>query len=272
MKYFLLLVFLFTTLVGQSQYANSYKNKGVLAVPKTKTVVALLGNRAYDEAIQQAMKEYWTHSEYEFKPMKEINNLISDENLSFILPLTFTILNADQHQLALIIGGKPDISKYTVLHLVAYAMVDGLNTERNYEECAYRMPHMIKSINSALDLVKSEKITMGAKDKLNAYYVSKAPAIKDKELLVSKDFFGPGMKEDEFGQLYKHPYKIVEPEVIAKAIADKDSSKAYLLNINTKNTYTMVFDAATGDVLYTESDDKITRKQKVAQLSNSVGK
>lgn len=271
MRIALLLIFVAATMGLHAQYAAGYKNKGLVELKNTTTIVALTGDMFYDAAIKKAVEAEWKQTPYEFRKMSEINSLISDSKYSFLMPITFTIINMDQHQLGLIMGGKEDISKYTPLHLTAWAIVDGMNLERNMNDCDYRLPHMIKSINDAIDIAASEKISLNVKDKYNTYYTGKASAIKNKTLLINKNYLGPLLKEEDIKASYAHPFQIVEETAIEQAINKKDERFCYLIQASTKNTYTFVWDASTGQVWYAESNDKLGKVEKMKALSDAIG-
>ncbi|MBU0763245.1 MAG: hypothetical protein KJ607_00255 [Bacteroidetes bacterium] len=252
-----------------AQYCAGYKNKGVKETGNTTTLVALTGDTYWDTAIKDAMEKYWKHSKFEFKHFDEIEQFIPDKSYSFLMPVTMKLIT-EQHQLAFFIGGKADITKYTPLHLVAYAIIDGMNLEKDYNECAYRLVHMIKSMNDAIDIAKEQQFSTGVGDKLMGYYNKKATGIKDKILLINKEYTGATLSEEDIKELYPYPFEIAGQEIIEKAIDAKDEKYCYMIKATTKNTYTFVFDCATGEVWYAESNDKLTKKDKIKQLADTV--
>ena len=138
---------------------------------KSKTVVVLLGDTAYDNSMKRAMNQYWKITKFDFVNIKDIDTQISDETKSFLLPLMITVtwkheINSKYSDysklkcwLTVINGGKKSIMKYSDNDPIAISPFNYWGNENDYKKCAYRLDYMIKGMNDAFETCKQNKHT-----------------------------------------------------------------------------------------------------------------
>ncbi len=234
--------------------AVGYKSDQYEKFITTKTYVVKMDEFYFDGNMDEAMKD-WKITPYEFITNAEFKAKVSDKTASFILPVTiFTGTRGQEyHYLALINGGRKDLSYYDYNDMLAYAVINHYGNEVTNISCAHRVHNMISSMINAMELVKKNDIKGNPKkivDNLMEYYRSLSNKIPKRILLVNKAAIGNKMTEEEFGKIYQHKFEFCTQEKLAQVIREKDARYYYYQPGITLNKSMFVFDPATGEVVY----------------------
>jgi hypothetical protein len=222
--------------------------------------VVLSGDKNFDEGIKSSLKSNWNLKPVEFIDNTTFENTINDETKAFMLLVKISDEKGQQvyHFLAIIMGGKKKIRKYSYDDMVAYCPLNGFGGESPLTNCAFRLPILIYQLQSVINLNKkndfgSNSFTIGKN--LNKFYSQNAKKIKSKTLLINTDAANFKFTADEIKKEgYKYPVEYCNNEKIAEVIKNKDPKYAILQPAITLNKFIMVFDAATYECLYSKID------------------
>jgi len=279
MKNFLIALMLFISMTGMAQYASlGYKmTDDYQRFSGSTTYVVLTDNAAYDSNMVHAVKKYWTLTPYKFiNYKKDLNKKIRDKKASFLLLLNMATEESEDlyNCLALVNGGKPTLSAYEFIDMLAYCPTNHFQNELVMYDCSYRVKNMVQSIISTLNMVQKSQMK-GDLEKMREMaeknYRAKASKIKDRILLISPEIIGDKIDEDDFKKTYPHKTEFCKKETIEKMIASGDSSFYYLLLSATAVKSVFVVDPSNGDVLYADhGSGKYFAKDDLKDLTKAI--
>ena len=274
-------LFVITTNAHAQFCAKSYDSKDFTQFKSSKTYAVKTGDKKFDTELESALKEYWQITSYTLINEVQVEDMISDESASFLLPLKVSTTDGKgfYHFYALINGGKKKLDKYLYNDLVAYALINRWGNESTPNLCAPRLRNMIASMVTAIKIVEDEKIkaasTFGILNELTKYYSKQSSKIKSRTLLINKDACGQKFDENDFTQAYPFKYEFCPQDKITKAIASKDTNYYYLQPAISANKMILVFDPATGEVVYAGyqamSMSTSVNKKNIEELAKAIG-
>jgi hypothetical protein len=178
---------------------------------------------------------------YAFAPYGDLQNYISSYEHSLVLPvqddkaLMIAVLRGDKK--------RKGVADYSSESMIAFADIDNMGLEATISDAMYRLPHMIKSMDTYIHEVSEGNINVSSCDKIRMntakYYNRRAEEIRQKTLLIDSRYV---LKVD-MDDVYPYSYKIADKSEIAGAITNKKAGFCYLAG-------NYIFDAQTGDVLH----------------------
>lgn len=237
--------------------AQSYKSKDFDRFRSSKTYVILSGIPAFDQAIQDAMKESWKITSYSTVDNTELKTKIKDESASFIGLILIGEPNRGYHYLALFNGGKKSIRLYEYEDMIAYCPINRWVDEPELTDCAWRVRNMIESMVKTIQMMQETNLngsTLGGVKDLREFYNKRAPQIKDRTLLVAESSMGKKWKKEWFTENYPFKYEFCDRKKIEKAIQERSKAYYYLQPGITLNKSWFVFDPSNGETLYWNFD------------------
>lgn len=223
----------------------------------TTTYVVLEDNpmSEYNFKIKEAVEKSWTITPYEFIKATEFEEMRSDINKSFLVKLDIKFtgdkLEATYNFLSVVLGAA--VKKHTDLPDIcslplAYKSVG----EESY---AYKLEGLLRvAQNHIQNLNKNPKLI---KKKIFKQYNKNRKQVKEKELWVVEQDLDKSVRSlNDVRKNYPHTVKIVTPEDIEKAVAEKNPNVIYLHKVGPEGTrlqarcYKMLIDAADGKLYY----------------------
>ena len=240
----------FTSFAQRGGCVQAEKNTK-LFILKTKAMVMLTKNQAYNDAITKAFKENWKVTPYDFVPISDLKKYLSSYAHSVVLPVndnsttTIAVLRGDRQ--------KKDISNFTKETMIAYADLDGLAFEPSMNDAIYRLPHMVKSMDNYISEVNKGKIDVSdctlIRSNTARYYNRNASGLKGKTLLIDNRYEIKGDLE----ALYPFSCKLVDKKEIEEAVRNRKAGVCYLVS-------NYIFDAQTGQVLHMSYESLPSKK------------
>lgn len=258
MKKNIFYLFLLLSNLGFSQLSSvDFKSEAFSQFKASKTYIVLSGDAKYDSEITLAANDTWKATPFQTIKASELPTKITDKSASFILLVTIDGSKPQQnyHYLAVINGGKKSLSKYDYDDLIAYCPINFFLNENKLTDCSYRVRNMLESMVQAIDVVQQSDAkgnSLKIAKKLQEIYLSKAPKIKERTLLVCQESVGKKLTNADFAGLYPYKFEFCSKEKIEKAIKDKSKEYYYLQPAITLNKSIFVFDPSNGEVVYFE--------------------
>lgn len=235
--------------------AVPYKSKLFDQFKASKTYVLMTGNEKYDTEIQEAIKDVWKITPYEFISGKEFNTKTLDKAASFLVLVDIGVGSYGQeyNYLALINGGKKKPNDYNYRDMIAYCPINHFQDEPKNTDCAYRLRNMIESMVQSMEIVQKNDIKGNTKnivDDLQKIYNTKASNIAKRTLLICEDGIGKKLTKADIAGVYPYKFEMCKREKIEQAIKDKSKDYYYFQACVTLNKSMFVFDPSNGEVLY----------------------
>ena len=204
---------------------------------KTKTLVVLDQNplNTYDSEIIEAMENEWTITEFEFIKYDEFEQKRKDPGYSFLKLVNITYendkLNAVYKFLNLSLGGDyfsitqmPDIVSVPV----AYNKVD----EDSYN---YKLGILVRFIQNHVKLITEHPEIISAN--VFKYYNDNKGDVKTKTLyLIPEELESSINSNARINKIYQYDFKLVTPDDIKEAIADRDETVVFLHKVGPEGT------------------------------------
>lgn len=249
--------------------AESEKFANILT---SKTMVVLVGDEKFDNAVKKAVEKYWKVTPYEFIEMNKIDEYISDKSKTFLLPFVVTVTYthsagsgfSDYSKIkswySLLIGGRSKLTNYSDNDALVISPFNYYGDERSFVKCAYRMDYMVKGINDAINRSKEKNLTgSGPKvifksiDEINKGTVA---AISKKTLVINKDVIcwfnnKPFISGKLFeGAKYNFKYKLVSDSEFKSIMAGNSSEYLCYFPSIEVNKHILIFDPSTKSTVY----------------------
>ena len=267
LRLLLLTCFLFFSAMQNKSLAQfvgcDYESDNFRSFLYTKLLVVLDGSPKYNEALKQAVQEYWKSTPFQFIEASQVDYWIENERYSFLMPLTIEeIRNNDIavyikrfNYLAVFVGGKGALKKYSKNDLIAYAPFDFDHLEKDKDESVYRLGLMVKSMQDAINIVQREKMT-GNFEKLQTslieHYNKRASTLAKKTLLVNHDYFYPKFTKYDFGRSFPYKYEITDGKTISQFIQNKDQKYLFMAKAYTNEKYLFIYNLFSGEVIFAD--------------------
>jgi len=250
-----LLMFIAVNLSAQDAVAT---NDEINKFYKTKTYVVFDSNifGSYNKHIKKAVEQNWTLTEVEFIDESKYAQMKYSYRNSFLVR-TKVKFTKDKSKtaytfLSLLLGSRkagsmsamPDLCSFPL----SYYNVD-------YDKYLYKLGAVIKFMQNHVKLTQ-ENPDLNSKNILK-YYNKNAEKLSGKTLYVLKDELASDVNTvSKIKAYYSGNVKIVEPEVIKKAIADKNSNVVFLHKVGPDENsqkmriYKVIMGAADGKLYY----------------------
>ena len=224
---------------------------------KTKTYVVFDSNifGSYNKAIKKAIEQNWTLTEVEFIDETKYHKIRRSYRNSFLVR-TKVRFTKDKSKtaytfLSLLLGSSkggmesmPDLCSFPL----SYYNVD-------YDKYLYKLGAIIMFMQNHVK-VTEENPKLSSKNILK-YYSKNAEKLNEKTLYVLKDELDSDVNTvSKIKAYYSGNVKIVEPEAINKAIADKDPNVVFLHKVGPDSEsqkmriYKVIMGAADGKLYY----------------------
>ncbi len=279
MKKVLFLLLTVISIHSSAQYASlGFKmTNGYDLFLASTTYVVLTDNAAYDTNIVHAVKKYWVLTPYKFiNYKKELPKKLRDKKASFLLLLNMSTEESEDlyNCLALINGGKPTLSGYEFIDMLAYCPTNHFQNELVTYNSSYRVKNMVQSIVATVNKVQSEKLKGDLekmRELLEKSYRLQAGKIKDRILLICPEIIADKMDEEDFKKTYPYKTEFCKKETIERVIETGDSSFYYLQLTATAVKSMFVIDPHNGEVVYAHhSAGKVFSKDDLKDLAKAI--
>ena len=222
----------------KSQFSDgSRRPKEIELIPKTTTYVLASGKPEFDKALFKAVEENWTLS-----PLGDPSDLGARVDLSIESRSYVSWLAGPLGMIGVLPGGLhrkknevygPDFA--------AYALLSTERAEVNPEQCIYRLPLMIQSLQQA---IKGRTSGEGREKFYAAKEINElTPVLKGKTILVERAL----LNEEEIRILDgEHRFRLeyADRERIEKAIAERSPDEALMVLIYHQYFDLVIYDLA----------------------------
>jgi len=204
---------------------------------QTKTLVVLDRNplNTYDAEIEEAMKNEWTITEYDFIRYEEFEEKRKDPDYSFLMLVNVTFekdkLNAVYKFLNLSLGGNyysmnqmPDLVSVPVAY-------------RNVEEDSYnyKLGILVRFIQNHIKLIYEHPELISSN--IFKHYNDNKGDVKQKNLYLIADELEKSVNSAaRISKVYPHKFTLVTREDIKDAITNKDDQVVFLHKVGPEGT------------------------------------
>jgi hypothetical protein len=247
-------------------------------------LVVLDGTPKYNEILKQAVKDYWKITPYQFIEPNQVDLWLDNERYSFLMPIVIEeIRNNDIstytkrfNYLAVIVGGKKSLKKYSKNDLISYAPFDFDNSEKERSESTFRLALMIRAMHDAILIMQQEKMT-GNYQKLGEalieHYNKKSSTLAKKTLLVNPDYFSKKFGKIDFAHAYPFKYEVADRGKIVQLMKDRDLHYLYLSIVSTDEKYLFIYNLYNGEIIYASFKvvGEVFNKKEVKIMSKAAG-
>lgn len=245
--------------LGMTSFAERYvtRHEDIKTFMGTTTYVVLEDNpmSEYNFKIKEAVEKSWTITPYEFINTAQFEEMRGDITKSFLVKLDIKFtgdkLEATYNFLSVVLGAGvrrhtdlPDICSLPL----AYKSVG----EDSY---AYKLEGLIKAAQFHIkNLDQNPKLIT---KNIFKEYNKNRKQVKEKELWVLEQDLDRNVRSlTDVRKNYPHTVRIVTPDDIAKAVAEKNPNVIYLHKVGPEGTrlqarcYKILIDAADGKMYY----------------------
>ncbi len=223
-------------------------------IPLSTLYILGTGNDVFDEALYKAVHENWTLS-----PIGDIEEL-SELDLTTPRRMYIGYLDWGLRRSVAIIRGGTDNPHYDLKDddILAYAPMGTQRNENTIEECAYRIPLVVASLQQVLSLrIKEGRGRVDAGDLT-------VPKTKATEFLVDKTL----LREREIEELmhvFDHDIRILDRSEIVDAIEEKRTGSLLFIPVYGRFLNILVYDLATRECIYFEAKTLPYEKREFAR-------
>ncbi len=221
------------TLLGLTLWGSAQRNlvrpEDVKAFMASTTYVVMEENptSAYNAEIREAVEKSWTITPYKFITHKEFNEMRKDIGKSFLVLIqmrfdkdktvpTYNFLSVSMGAAVSKITDMPDICSVPL----SYKDLPEESFTYKIEGIIRFMQNYIRAIDADPKLIKANAFM---------FYNKNMKQIKNKELWVTESSLDKTTRSlADIRKNYKHNIKVVNPEDIQKAIAEKNPNVLYL--------------------------------------------
>lgn len=232
---FFLFVALTTNLLAQHAPVSA---KDVDHFYTTKTYVVMDDNDLsdYNFKVQDAVKNHWKVTPYEFIKQTEFENLRKDKNNSFLI-LSEVVFYKDKLQakydfFSLVLGGNyPTLGKMPVLAAVPLAY-----SAAPQESSAYKLGALLKFLQAHVELIKQHPELID-NDNMFKYYNDSQISLMDKTLYLIKEEQPYNLNtEAKIKALYPYKIKFVTRTELEDAIDNNEEDIVFLHKVGPEGT------------------------------------
>ena len=196
---------------------------------KSKTYVVLDQNifANYNDHIKEAVKEYWTATEFEFIDIKQYNKLRRNYKASFLIRTRVNFekdkSETDYTFLSLLMGTNKASSMSRMPDLCSFPL-SYYNVD--YDKYTYKLGAIVHFMQNHVTLLK-ENPKISARNVLK-YYNKNTSDLEGKTLYVLKDELAKDCNtEAKIKSFYSGKIKIATQEEIEKVIVNKDKDAVF---------------------------------------------
>ncbi|RLD68333.1 MAG: hypothetical protein DRI95_03320 [Bacteroidetes bacterium] len=225
---------------------------------KTKTYVVFDSNifGSYNKGIKKAIEQNWTLTEVEFIDETKYSKMKYSYRNSFMVR-TKVKFTKDKSKtaytfLSLLLGSKKGGSMSAMPDLCSFPL-SYYNVD--YDKYIYKLGAIVMFMQNHVK-VTQENPNLSSKNILK-YYSKNAEELGNKTLYVLKDELASDVNTiSKIKAYYSGNVKIVEPEIIKKAIADKDPNVVFLHKVGPDSNsqkmriYKVIMGASDGKLYY----------------------
>jgi hypothetical protein len=257
---------------------NLVRSEDVKAFLKSTTYIVLEDNpiSGYNFKIKEAVEKSWTITPYKFCSLKEFESMRQDIDKSFLVlvqmkfdkdkvPAVYNFLSVSMGAAVKKITDMPDVCSVPL----SYSTVPE-------DEYIYKIESLIRFIQNHIKLI--DKNPSLIKNNIFDYYNKNTKEIKGKELwVVENDLEKSTRALAALRKNYNYTVKVVTPESIEKAIAEKNPNVVFLHKVGPAGTrlqarcYKVVI-GASDDQIYYFDYHTITKSDGDGLLSSDLKK
>jgi hypothetical protein len=260
----LLLIFSFI----KAQKISPYQKEEVVEqLRKEKMYVLYTDDKEMDEALKYAFDKYWkiNHVQFikreDFEKLKrgkdyeayfEFNNWAYKDYGDF----SYTNMNITYKSTLIYVGSFDKFSK---------GKNEEIGIDKDFHMMSTKIVQYIHMMNSEFSKLES----LGRK---KYFYFNLKDKIKEKNLVIAKEYFSAGLSEANFGSLYKNKYSILNSDEIKKKIMEEKEldNCAELFICGSPEVFKgFIVDLKTGDVMAEATVGK-TSFNRTRQIDDSV--
>ena len=202
-----------------------------------KTYIVLENNpiSSYNFKLQQAIKDNWTISEYEFIPHTQFEELRRDPNNSFLM-MTQVVFDKDKTKtrynfLNLMLGEKT-FKWEDMTDLIAVPLS---YTEVDEEYWVYKLETLLRFIQNHMLMLKDNPDKVS--EDLFKHYRDNIKSIKNKTLYLVQDELEESVNTlAKIQEVYPYRVKLVDRETIEKAIENREKNAVFLHKVGPYGT------------------------------------
>jgi hypothetical protein len=245
---------------------------------KTKTYVVLSANpiAEYNFEIQDAVKKYWTITDYEFIKFEEFAEKSADKNASFlyVAAVNFEKDKSNTRYMFLCVSLGGDYVSLDDLKDVANLPLSyhGVDEDRY----AYKLGLMVRFLQDHISLI-TENPGMVSQNVYKHYNENMADVRQKTLYLLEEELDKPVSSEARIRQVYPFEVKIVEPDEIKELIMAGDKDAVFLHKVGPEGkkmnarVYKILIGAAEGKFYYFDYH-KVSTKNPDAFLESDFKK
>jgi hypothetical protein len=224
----------------------------------TTTYVQLLGYSDFDQAVEEAMKDWDITERVVFVAKGEPFGDVTDSGNSFLTFWDLLTGPTVDRSLAFWQGGEAwanvepndGVAGHTAYNATVIASwpMDIYGKEIAYERMAWRMPLVIASLRQMMEHMRVTGASNASPDQIAE---GGLPTLRRKTLLVRND----RLEQNEIDALrayYPYPMEVVSIDVIDDAIRDQDELYAIFCPLQGMTPSILVYDAASGRMLFAQ--------------------
>ncbi|OFX27333.1 MAG: hypothetical protein A2041_08905 [Bacteroidetes bacterium GWA2_31_9b] len=209
---------------------NQFLNSKMYVVLETNPIAE------YNFKIQQAIKDSWTITPYEFISVADFETMFNDPTKSFLM-MTQVVFEGDQSKvrynfLSIFLGDK-EAKLIRELHDIAAIPLS--YTEVDEEFWVYKMESLVCFMQKHIQNMKENPKMI--KKNIYQHYNDNIKDIKQKTLYVIKDELAPSLNtEDKIKKIYPYSVKFVTSQEIEEAITNRDQNVVYFHKVGPQGT------------------------------------
>ncbi|PLX18104.1 MAG: hypothetical protein C0597_06540 [Marinilabiliales bacterium] len=204
----------------------------------SKLYVVLESNpiAAYNFKIQEAVKNAWELTDFEFISLEQFEEMYNDPDKSFLM-MTQVVFQNDKTKvrynfLSMFIG-KPGLDGFEDLPDIA--AIPLAYTEVDEEFWVYKIESLVRFMQTHIQNMKNNPDMI--KKNIFQYYNENTKDIKQKTLYLVKDEVAPDINtEAKIKKIYPYKVKFVTRDEIEEAIESRDESVVYLHKVGPQGT------------------------------------
>jgi len=245
----------------------------------TKTYVVLETNpiASYNFKIQDAVKNHWTITDYEFISYKKFEEMRTDPKCSFLI-MTQVVFDKDKTKvrynfLHLLLG--KDVKKFEDMPDIAAIPLS--YTEVDEEYWVYKLGTIVRFLQNHVKLIKNKPELIS--ENIFKYYNTNMKNVKNKTLYLVKDELEETINtEAKIKKVYPYNVKIVDRETIEEAIDNGDEDIVFLHKVGPQGSrlrarcYKILIGASDAEFYYFNFHNIIKGKRPDAFLKKDLKK
>lgn len=267
----LIVILFFITSFSIAQH-STYKPTGekYRQLKDSKLLAVYTGDATFDSVYAKHVREVFNEKGVSFINYKEFEDLRTNLDYAFILPVEITVTYVETGQkgislqgkmeqdrveksfmLGYLLGTKKSVlkGKYNPSDFIAIGNFDGSLPEDYLLSTQYRLKNIIQELNQTVEILEKtgeKKFFLSPSKYLMEVYNTKTNRIKEMELIVCDDAIAVDTKD--FKKLYPYKHKVLNREDYKKEISQNKEGQCYLLNMGGV-TEVYIIDSNTGEII-----------------------